>query len=90
MFCVASRKPFYLALSKRLYVCMFIWGCVFVSFVRGGFVLFAGGAFVLPVRINCVFLGCARAFYWSFCICGCKITTNLPKTYMVAHTINTI
>lgn len=50
MFCVASRKPFYLALSKRLYVCMFIWGCVFVSFVRGGFVLFAG------VRLYCPFV----------------------------------
>ena len=42
MFCVASRKPFYLALSKRLYVCKFIWGCVFVSFVR--------------VRLSCPFV----------------------------------
>ena len=47
MFCVASRKPFYLALSKRLYVCK---GCVFVLFVWGAFVLFVW------VRLSCPFV----------------------------------
>lgn len=66
MFCVASRKPFYLALSKRLYVCMFIWGCVFVSFVWGGFVLFAG------VRLYCPFV-----FIVFFRVCSCFLLVFL-------------
>lgn len=67
MFCVASRKPFYLALSKRLYVCMFIWGCVFVSFVRG--------------RVCIVCMGCvciARSYLLCFFrVCSCFLLVFL-------------